>query len=251
MIFLETWVASALTSSMLLALPVALLAGLLSFASPCVLPLLPGYLSYASGLGANQISSGQGDRRPLVIGTAGFILGFSLVFVFTGAVVGGLGALLIEHQRIITFVVGLVIIVLGCMFMGVLPMPSAWRPSYTPRAGVAMSPVLGIVFGLTFTPCIGPALSVVLSLAFTEGSVMRGGILAFVYALGLGLPFLLFAVAFSLFAPRLGWLRRNQRILQRIGGAVMIAVGIAMVIGLWDWMMAWMRQWVANFGTIL
>lgn len=251
MILLESWVTQALTSSMLLAIPVALLAGLVSFASPCVLPLLPGYLSYASGLGANQIAGGDGNRRPLVLGTAGFILGFSVVFVLTGAVVGGVGSLIVEHQRIISVVVGLVIIALGVLFMGWLPMPAMWRPQYTPRAGVLASPVLGVVFGLTFTPCIGPALSVVLSMAFNEGSALRGGVLAFVYALGLGLPFLVFAVAFAALAPKLEWLKRHQKTLQRIGGIVMIAVGISMVAGLWDMLMAWMRQWIAGFGTIL
>lgn len=251
MIPLEGWVASALTGSMLLAIPVALLAGLVSFASPCVLPLLPGYLSYASGLGATQISEGGAGKRPLVIGTAGFVLGFSLVFVATGALAGGLGGMLLEHQRAITIVVGLLIIALGVAFLGWIPLPNIWRPSYTPRMGVLASPLLGIMFGLTFTPCIGPALSVVLSMAFNEGSVGRGALLAFVYALGLGLPFLLFAIAFSSLAPKLDWLRRNQLLLQRIGGFVMIAVGIMMLVGWWDALMGVMQQWVAGFGTIL
>ncbi|SDL78308.1 cytochrome c biogenesis CcdA family protein [Tessaracoccus oleiagri] len=251
MILLETWVASALTSSMLLAVPVALLAGIVSFASPCVLPLLPGYLSYASGLGTNQIATGSVARRPLVLGTLGFVLGFSVVFVLTGALVGGVGSLLIEQQRLITVVVGVVIIALGVMFMGWLPMPRMWQPQYTPRVGVLASPVLGIVFGLTFTPCIGPALSVVLSLAFNEGSATRGGLLAFAYALGLGLPFLLFAVAFTALAPKLDWLKRHQVSLQRAGGLIMIAVGVSMVVGWWDLMMGAVRQWVAGFGTIL
>ncbi|NLE98595.1 MAG: cytochrome c biogenesis protein CcdA, partial [Propionibacterium sp.] len=206
MILLEAWVSSALTSSMLLAIPVAMLAGLVSFASPCVLPLLPGYLSYASGLGANQIATGEGNRRALLFGTIGFVLGFSIVFVLTGALVGGVGSLLITSQRTITVIIGIVIIVLGVMFMGWLPMPNMWRPQYTPRVGVLASPVLGVVFGLTFTPCIGPALSVVLSMAFNEGSVARGGILAFAYALGLGIPFIIFALAFTALAPRLDWL---------------------------------------------
>jgi cytochrome c-type biogenesis protein len=250
-ILLESWVSTALTSSMLLAVPVAMLAGIVSFASPCVLPLLPGYLSYASGLGASQIATGKGSRRPLLLGTLGFVLGFSVVFVLTGALVGGVGSLLIEQQRLITVIVGLVIIVLGVMFMGWLPMPRMWRPQFTPRVGVLASPVLGVVFGLTFTPCIGPALSVVLSLAFNEGSVTRGGVLAFAYALGLGLPFVLFAVAFTALAPRLDWLKRHQVLLQRVGGIIMVAVGLSMVIGWWDVLMGVVRQWVADFGTVL
>lgn len=251
MILLESWVSASLTSSMLLAIPVAMLAGLVSFASPCVLPLLPGYLSYASGLGANQIASGEGNRRALLFGTIGFVLGFSVVFVLTGALVGGIGSLLITSQRTITVVIGIVIIVLGVMFMGWLPMPRMWQPQYTPRVGVLASPVLGVVFGLTFTPCIGPALSVVLSLAFNEGSIGRGGILAFAYALGLGIPFVIFAVAFTALAPRMDWLKRHQGTLQKLGGIIMIAVGVSMLVGWWDLMMNVVRQWVADFGTIL
>lgn len=251
MIPLEGWVASALTSSMVLAIPVALLAGLVSFASPCVLPLLPGYLSYASGIGPSQIANGEGKRQPLVLGTIGFILGFSLVFVATGTLAGGIGSALIEHQRTVTIIVGALIVALGVAFMGILPLPNLWRPSYTPTLGVAASPILGLVFGLTFTPCIGPALSVVLTLAFNEASALRGGVLAFVYALGLGLPFLVFALAFAKLAPRLQWLQRHQVLVQRIGGALMVAVGLAMLVGWWDALMAGVRQWAANFGTVL
>lgn len=248
---LESWASDALTSSMLVAVPVALLAGLVSFLSPCVLPLLPGYLSYASGLGAAEIAAGTGRKRLLVGGTLGFMLGFSVVFVLTGALIGGLGSVLLTNARIISIVLGIVIIALGAAFAGWLPMPSGWRPTLAPRFGVLASPLLGIVFGLSFTPCIGPALSVVLSLAFNEGSAVRGGILAFAYALGLGLPLLAFAVAFSALAPRLEWLRTHQRLVQRIGAIVMILVGVAMVTGVWDALMAVLRQWVSGFGTIL
>ncbi len=251
MIPLDTWVGDALTSSMVIAIPVAILAGLVSFASPCVLPLLPGYLSYASGLGATEIAEGGGRRAPLVLGTLGFVLGFSLVFVATGALAGGIGSLLIEHQRLITIVAGVLIIAMGAAFMGLFEMPGLWQPATTPRVGVAASPLLGLVFGLTFTPCIGPALSVVLSLAFNEGSAGRGAVLAFAYALGLGLPFVLFALAFSTLAPRLDWLRRHQRGLQRLGGGLMIVVGVMMIVGWWDSLMGVVRQWAAGFGTVL
>ncbi|CAL8974942.1 Protein DipZ [Tessaracoccus sp. O5.2] len=251
MILLESWAGAALTSSMLVAVPVAMLAGLVSFVSPCVLPLLPGYLSYASGLGAAQIADGTGPRRALVGGTMGFVLGFSVVFVLTGALLGGVGAALLTNARAITIVLGVVIAVLGAGFAGWLPVPTGWRPSVTPRMGVWASPLLGMVFGLGWTPCIGPALSVVLTLALNEGSAARGGILAFFYALGLGLPFLAFAVAFTRLAPRLEWLRRHGQALQRAGGIAMILVGVAMVVGWWDALIGVLRQWAANFGTIL
>ncbi len=248
---LEGWVQSALTSSMLLAIPVAILAGIVSFASPCILPLLPGYLSYASGMGASEIAQGTAKKRLLLMGTVGFILGFSVMFVLTGALLGGLGGVLIANERIITLILGVVILLLGAAFAGFIPIPAMWTPSVTPKMGVAASPLLGMVFGLSWTPCIGPALSVVFAMAFNEGSAVRGGVLAFFYALGLGLPFILFALAFTAMAPRLEWLKRNQRLVQRIGGILMMLVGIAMITGLWDMMMVELRQWVASFGTIL
>ena len=251
MILLESWAGAALTSSMLVAIPVAMLAGLVSFASPCVLPLLPGYLSYASGLGSAQITGGTASKRLLVGGTLGFILGFSVVFVLTGALIGGVGAALLTNAKAITVALGVIILVLGAGFAGWLPVPGGWRPSVAPRFGVWASPFLGMVFGLGWTPCIGPALSVVLTLALNEGSAARGGILAFAYALGLGIPFLAFAVAFTALAPRFEWMKRHGQLLQRLGGVAMMVVGLAMVVGWWDSLIAVLRQWAANFGTIL
>ena len=251
MILLEGWISQALGSSLLLAVPVALLAGIVSFASPCVLPLLPGYLSYASGLGAAQISDGTGNRRALVLGTIGFVLGFAAVFVLTGALFGSLGALLLDHERLITVIAGLLIIVLGAGFVGWLPLPPQIRLSMVPRMGVVASPLLGLAFGLGWTPCIGPTLSVVLTLALTEGSAGKGATLAFFYALGLGLLFLAFAVAFTRLGPHLGWLMRHQRAMQVAGGVLLLVVGLSMVTGLWELGMNHLRNWVSSFGTIL
>lgn len=251
MIVLESWITSALGSSMLLAIPVAVLAGVVSFASPCVLPLLPGYLSYASGLGAAQISEGTGNRRALVFGTMGFILGFAAVFVLTGALFGSLGSFLLEYQTVITVIAGIFIVVLGAAFIGWLPMPPQVRLSMVPRMGVAASPLLGVAFGLGWTPCIGPTLSVVLTLALNEGSAGKGAALAFFYALGLGLPFLVFAIAFTRLGPQLGWLMRHQRGMQVVGGALLLVVGLAMITGLWDLAMGQLRNWVSSFGTLL
>ncbi len=251
MILLESWISQALGTSLLLAIPLAVLAGVVSFASPCVLPLLPGYLSYASGLGATQITEGTGSRRSLVLGTIGFVLGFAAVFVLTGALFGGLGGLLLQHQRLITVLAGFFIIILGAGFIGWLPMPPQLRLSMMPRMGVAASPLLGLAFGLGWTPCIGPTLSVVLTLAMTEGSAVKGAALAFFYALGLGLPFLAFAAAFTKLSPHLGWLMRHQRGVQVAGGVLMLTVGLSMVTGIWDVIVAQLRNWSASFGTIL
>lgn len=244
------WLVGALGGNLLLALPVALLAGLISFVSPCVLPLLPAYLSYVSGLGAAEITAGRGSRRALVGGTLGFVLGFAAVFVTTGAVLGGVASLLLAHQRTITLAAGVLIILLAAVFAGWIPLPLEWRP-IAPNLGVVFSPLLGVAFGIGWTPCIGPTLSVVLSLALAEGSALRGAVLAFGYALGLGLPFLAFAVAFRRLQGGFAWLKRHQRGMQLFGGVFMLAVGLAMVTGLWDLAMAGLRAWIAGFGTIL
>lgn len=251
MILYESWLSEAMSSSLLLALPLSLLAGLVSFASPCVVPLLPGYLSYATGLGATEIMAGSGRKSTLLFGTAGFVLGFSGVFVLTGVLFGVLGSFLLQHARIITAGSGVLIMVLGAAFVGWLPLPQAWRPRLSQRLGVAASPLLGVAFGLGWTPCIGPTLSIVLTMALNEGSAASGALLAFVYALGLGLPFIGFALAFSRLAGGLSWLRRHQRGLQVAGGIVMIATGAAMLTGIWEILVSAIRQWAASFGTVL
>lgn len=251
MILMESWLSEAMSSSLLVAIPLAFAAGIVSFVSPCVLPLLPGYLSYASGLGASEIMEGKGKRSSLVVGTLGFVLGFAIVFVMTGAIFGVLGSFLLQHERIIIMVSGVLILVLAAAFMGWIPMPSTWRPKFSRRFGVAASPLLGLAFGLGWTPCIGPTLAIVLTMALNEGSPGAGAFLAFVYAIGIGLPFLVFAVAFSRLSGSLKWLQKHQRGIQVAGGILMMAVGIAMISGLWDLFVGVLRQWAASFGTIL
>lgn len=235
---------------MLLALPVALLAGLVSFFSPCVLPLLSGYLSYATGLSATDV---EGRRRPwrLLVGTALFIAGFTVVFVATGALAGTLGRWLFEWAGWITRILGLVTILLGLAFAQVISIGGEWRLRWVPRAGIAAAPLLGLVFGLGWTPCIGPTLSVVLTLALNEGSAVRGGVLAGVYCLGLGLPFLAGALAYSQMTTMVARVRRNQAALMRAGGVLLIIVGLLLVSGVWDQLMAWIRQWVSQFEVVV
>lgn len=246
MILLESWAQQALGSSLLLAIPVALLAGLVSFASPCVLPLLPGYLSYATGLGVAQIVDGTGRRRTLLLGTLGFVVGFAVIFVVTGALIGGLGAALIAHQRAISIGVGVLIMALGAMFAGLIPFGREFRVRAMPRFSVAASPLLGAVFALGWTPCIGPALATVLTLSINEGSAVKGGVLAFAYALGLGVPFIVVGLTFGRAKRLLGWLTTHQRGVQIAGGVLMMGVGLAFVTGAWDALMALMRQWLVT-----
>lgn len=247
---LQSWIHDAIQGGLLLAVPVAALAGLVSFFSPCVLPLLPGYLSYATGLGVSEISAGRAPRRRMLVGTALFVLGFAVVFTLTGATIGGLGGLMMVHQRAISIATGVVIIALGLIFGGWLPLGRGTvKLNRAPKVGLLAAPLLGLVFAIGWTPCIGPALSVVLTLAFTEGSAGKGALLAFVYALGLGIPFLLAAAMFGSMGRPVAFVRRHQRAFQIVGAVLMVLVGLALVTGLWDRAMAELRQWVVSVGT--
>lgn len=250
------WIREAVGGSVLLALPVALLAGLVSFFSPCVLPLLPGYLSYATGLTAADLSEAsagarvRGRRGRIVLGTSGFILGFAVVFVSTGALFGGLGGLLMAWSRPLSIAGGVVAIALGLVFAGVLNVgQGSWRMSKAPMVGLAAAPLLGIVFGLGWTPCIGPTLAVVMTLALNEGTALRGAILSLAYALGLGVPFLIAGLAFDTLAGTTAWVRRHHGALQKLGGAMLVAVGVLLVTGIWDALMGVFRQWASAFGV--
>lgn len=249
---LADWVKQAVGGSMPLAVPVAVLAGLVSFFSPCVLPLLPGYLSFATGLAASELTEGRAPRGRVLAGTLLFIAGFALVFVSTGALVGSLGGLLLAWQRPITIVVGLLTIGLGLLFAGWLPwVGGTLRINAVPKVGLAAAPLLGIVFGLGWTPCIGPALAVVLNLALNEATALRGGILALMYALGLGIPFVVAGLAFSRLAGTLAWVKRHHLGIQRAGGILMILVGVMLVTGWWDLAMATVQQWVSAFEVVI
>jgi len=216
---LATWAETAVGGSMILALPVALLAGLVSFFSPCVVPLLPGYLSYATGLGAAEVVEGTPRRGRMLAGASLFVLGFAVVFVITGVVAGSAGRLLAEYRSMITRVLGVLIIVLGLIFAGVLQIGQRdLRIHRIPTVGVAVAPLVGVVFALGWTPCLSPTLGVVVNLGFNEGTALRGGLLGFVYALGLGIPFVIAGLAFTKMARAIAFLRERQLLIMRIGG---------------------------------
>jgi cytochrome c-type biogenesis protein len=246
------WFATTAGSgSLALAVPVALVAGLVSFFSPCVIPLLPGYLSYATGLGGADLEDARRGR--MVAGAVLFVLGFSLVFVALGSLSGALGAWLITWQRQITVVLGVLTIVLGLAFAGLVPwLQRDWRVHRVPAVGLAAAPLLGVLFGRGWTPCIGPTLGVITTLSINEATAARGALLSGVYALGLGLPFVLAALAYRRMLGAFGWIRRHQQWVTRVGGLMLVAVGVLLVTGLWAELVTWIQlQLVSGYETSL
>lgn len=233
------------SGNLLVAIPIAMLAGLLSFASPCVLPLVPGYLGYIGGL----VGEGErADRRRLFFGVLLFILGFAIVFVLYSAVFGSLGFWLLRWEGLITRILGVVVILMGLIFIGLIPFfQNIVKPQLDPAKGPIGALVLGIVFALGWTPCIGPVLTVITTMSFSSGSVVQGGILGFVYALGLGIPFLLIALGFGWATSAIGFLRRNVRVINIIGGVLLILIGLLMVSGLWSQLMSQLQAVMASY----
>lgn len=225
------------------AFPVAVIAGLISFLSPCVLPLVPGYLSFAAGFSAN--------RGKVFLGSILFVAGFSAVFISYGAIFGGLGNQLAAHEKIISRFLGVLTIFLGLLFLGKFPMALSVRPRMKTTGGLIGAPLLGFLFGVGWTPCIGPALAAVQTLAFQESSALRGAILSFGYCIGLGLPF----IGSGLFLDRTQKLRkflvRRGDLISKIGGVFLIVIGLLQVTGAWGQLMNSLRGSISNFIPVL
>jgi cytochrome c-type biogenesis protein len=229
---------------LLVAAGVAVLVGLIGFLSPCVLPLVPGYLSYVAGL------SGDGTRpsqRRMASGALLFVLGFTAIFVLQGVLFGELGSSINQHRKGLEQILGVVTIVLGIVFLGGFGfLQREVKVHRLPRAGLLGAPLLGAAFGLAWTPCLTPTFGVVFSLSTVQGTAGRGAFLTFCYCLGLGIPFILVALGFGWVSGALGFVRRHRRIVSAVGGALLIAIGVLLVTGEWDHLMNVLR---ANVGT--
>ena len=226
----------------------AVLAGLVSFFSPCVLPLLPGYLSYATGLSGADLASGDVRRGRMVAGSLLFVLGFSVVFVGLGVLSANVFRFFSTNARTFDIVLGIVAILLGLAFMGLVPfMQRDVRVHRVPAVGLAAAPLLGFLFGLGWTPCIGPTLGVILTLTANETGA-RGGLLLAFYSLGLGIPFVLAGLAWQRALRTVAWVRRHQRWVTGFGGALLVLIGVALLTGLWAEAVAWVQiQLVSDF----
>lgn len=229
------------SGTLALAIPVAVLAGLVSFFSPCVLPLLPGYLSYATGLSGADLASGEVRRSRMLAGALLFVLGFSVVFVSLGVLSASVFQFFSANQRTFDVILGVLAILLGLAFMGLVPwMQRDVRMHRVPAVGLAAAPVLGFLFGLGWTPCIGPTLGVILTLTYNETSA-RGGLLLAFYSLGLGIPFIVSALAWRRALGAFAWVRRHQVWVMRVGGLFLIAIGVAVLTGWWADAVTWVQ----------
>ncbi|MEI8119864.1 MAG: cytochrome C biogenesis protein CcdA [Actinomycetes bacterium] len=221
------------------ALPVAFLAGIISFLSPCVLPLVPGYLSFAAGFSVN--------RGKVFLGSILFVLGFSSVFVSYGAIFGGIGNHLVTNEDLISRVLGVITIFLGFVFLGKFPFAPTFRPKIKTTGGLVGAPILGFLFGVGWTPCIGPALAAVETLAFQESSALRGALLSLGYCFGLGLPFIASGVFLDRSEKLRKYLVKRGDQISKIGGIFLILIGLLEVTGLWGQMMNSIRSLISDF----
>jgi cytochrome c-type biogenesis protein len=239
------------SGSLVLAVPLAVVAGLVSFFSPCVIPLVPAYFSYTTGLSGSDLAEGVARRGRMLAGALLFVLGFSVVFVLLGVAAGSAAIWLVEYQRTLNIVLGVVAIVLGLAFMGLVPwLQRDVRFHKVPRVGLAAAPVLGFLFGVGWSPCMGPTLGVISTLAVNEGTAARGGLLLALYSVGLGLPFIVFALMWHKALGAMRFIRRHHRWVTGFGGAFMILIGLALVTGWWDYAVQWLQIRFVNGTTV-
>jgi cytochrome c-type biogenesis protein len=265
----EAFVEAVTDGSLLIALPVAATAGLVSFLSPCVLPLVPGYLSFVTGLSGEELGDPRRSEPPpgdtlvqtqappvqrgrVLLGSVLFVLGFSAVFITSGALFGGLGSYLLEYKTVVDRVLGVLTVLLGLVFLGVIPgLQREVRFHRLPSPGLAGAPLLGVLFGVGWTPCLGPTLAAVQTLAYTQASAGRGALLTAAYCAGLGIPFVLTGLAFRRALGAFAVVKRHYALVMRIGGGLLVLVGLLLVSGVWENLMVEVRGWVNGFETVV
>lgn len=229
--------------TLLAALPIALFAGLLSFLSPCVLPLVPGYVAYATGFAST--------KGKVFIGSLLFVLGFTFVFASYGLAFGGLGSQIAAHEEIITRVLGIFTIAMGTIFLGLFPFAPTIQPKLSTTGGIAGAPLLGVLFGVGWTPCIGPALATVQTLAFTESSALRGAILSIGYSIGLGIPFILSGLFLDRSKKIRSFFLQRGSLISKAGGVLLILIGVLQLTGLWSDLMINLRSLISDFVPVI
>lgn len=229
--------------SLLLAAPIALLTGLVSFLSPCVLPILPGYLSYIAGASASKVR--------IFAGSILFVFGFTALFISYGVFFGGLGTTLMQEEELFSRILGAVTIALGLLFIFSERFPRSMKVASPRVQGIIAAPLLGFLFGFGWTPCIGPTLAAVQALSFQEASAMRGAILSAFYSLGLGIPLILFALFFTRLASLRRFLLKHNRLIAVLGGVGLIAIGLAQFTGLWESFIAAIQGSITNFIPVI
>ncbi|MFE1024818.1 cytochrome c biogenesis CcdA family protein [Streptomyces sp. NPDC058818] len=238
---------TVLSGTLLLALPISVLAGLVSFFSPCVLPLVPGYLSYVTGVAGTDLATARRGR--MAFGASLFVLGFTAVFVSGGALFGYFGSTLLEHRAILSKILGVLLLVMGAFFAGLMPWVTQreFRIHKRPVSGLLGAPLLGALFGIGWTPCLGPTLSSVTILATAEGTAPRGALLTVAFCLGLGLPFIATAIAFRKALGAFAWVKKRYVLVMRVGGIMMAATGVLLLTGAWDALLQNLQGWTGGF----
>ena len=225
------------------AFPISIIADLISFLSPCVLPLVPGYLSFAAGLSRS--------RGRILLGSILFVSGFTALFVSYGALFGGLGSKILVHEGVITRILGVFTIALGVIFMGAFPMMPTYKPKMSVVGGLVGAPILGFLFGVGWTPCIGPALAAVETLAFEQASAWRGAILSLGYCIGLGTPFILSGLFLDRSQKLRRFLTRRGNVITSIGGGLLVVIGLMQVFGIWSEVMNSLRSFISDFIPVI
>jgi cytochrome c-type biogenesis protein len=232
-----------MSGTLIAALPIALFAGLISFLSPCVLPLVPGYVAYATGF--------SNSKGKVLLGSTLFVLGFTFVFASYGLAFGGLGSQIAANEDLITKVLGIFTIAMGTIFLGVFPFTPTIAPKISTTGGIAGAPLLGVLFGVGWTPCIGPALATVQTLAFTESSATRGAILSIGYGVGLGVPFILSGLYLDRSKKIRSFFLRNGSTISKVGGILLILIGFMQLTGLWSDLMINLRSLISEFAPVI